>query len=168
MVCEPCSIVGKWNPHVPVASAVSVPRTVVPSISVTAVPGAAVPVSVASLVMLSLALAPVSLASPMVGGTFGKDAVLNRIDVVTTGGGPKYIVRDHERNPGEPETGFVAADDDFAQAIITLARNPARLGRMRTSARAYALNCSWDAVFTRVYRGYQDALPADAFAVPAS
>jgi phosphatidylinositol alpha 1,6-mannosyltransferase len=31
---------------------------------------------------------------------------------------------------------------------------------MRAAARAYALTCSWDAVFTRVYEGYRDALPA--------
>jgi hypothetical protein len=29
---------------------------------------------------------------------------------------------------------------------------------MRIAARAYALTCSWDAVFDRVYAGYQDAL----------
>jgi hypothetical protein len=31
---------------------------------------------------------------------------------------------------------------------------------MRTAAREYALSCSWDAVFTRVYEGYLEALPA--------
>jgi hypothetical protein len=68
MVCEPSPIVGEKNPHVPVASAVAVPRTVVPSISVTSVPGAAVPVRMGLAVMWSLALAPVSSNSRMAGG----------------------------------------------------------------------------------------------------
>jgi len=37
--------------------------------------------------------------------------------IVTTGGGPKYIVRDQQ-------TGFVAPDSGFATAISTLANNP--------------------------------------------
>jgi glycosyltransferase involved in cell wall biosynthesis len=75
--------------------------------------------------------------------------------IVTPDGGPKFIVRDGE-------TGFVVPDDGFAQAIATLAHDPALLNRMRHSARAYALGCSWDAVFSRVYAAYgytrQDAL----------
>jgi len=70
--------------------------------------------------------------------------------VVTTGGGPKYIVRDQQ-------TGFVAPDSGFAAAIATLANDRQRLAQMRTTAREYALTCSWDAVFDRVYEGYNDA-----------
>ncbi|RZU41438.1 glycosyltransferase [Edaphobacter modestus] len=73
--------------------------------------------------------------------------------VVTPGGGPKYIVRDQE-------TGFVTSDEGFVPAIAALAENRTRLAQMRTAARAYALACSWDAVFDRVYEGYRDALPA--------
>ena len=72
--------------------------------------------------------------------------------IVTPHGGPKYIVRQNE-------TGFVAPDDGFAQAIATLAQNRPQLDRMRKDARAYALGCSWDAVFDRVYAAYQTALP---------
>lgn len=76
--------------------------------------------------------------------------------VVTPGGGPKYIVRDQQ-------TGFVTSDSGFASAIATLAEDRARLARMRIASREYALTCSWDAVFDRVYSGYQDALvPATA------
>jgi len=67
--------------------------------------------------------------------------------VVTPDGGPKYIVR-------EGETGFVVPDEGFAAAAARLARDPAMLGRMRPAARAYAMGCSWDAVFGRVYEGY--------------
>jgi glycosyltransferase involved in cell wall biosynthesis len=77
--------------------------------------------------------------------------------VVTPDGGPKYIVRDGV-------TGFVTADDGFAGAIARLVRDRARLQRMRESAREYALGCSWDAVFERVYAGYLTALPAGEFA----
>jgi phosphatidylinositol alpha 1,6-mannosyltransferase len=71
--------------------------------------------------------------------------------VVTPDGGPKYIVRDQE-------TGFVTQDDRFAEAIAELVRDRARLERMRLTAREYALGCSWDAVFERVYAGYETAL----------
>jgi len=71
--------------------------------------------------------------------------------VVTPDGGPKYIVRDQE-------TGFVTGDDNFAGAVAELVRDRARLEQMRLSARKYALGCSWDAVFDRVYAGYQTAL----------
>ncbi|MBS1822582.1 MAG: glycosyltransferase [Acidobacteria bacterium] len=79
--------------------------------------------------------------------------------VVTTGGGPKYIVRDRQ-------TGFVATDADFAAAIATLANDRARLTQMRAAAREYALTCSWDAVFTRVYEGYIESLPTRGFTAP--
>jgi glycosyltransferase involved in cell wall biosynthesis len=71
--------------------------------------------------------------------------------VVTPDGGPKFIVRDGE-------TGFVAPDEGFAQAIAILAGDRKmggeRLGRMRRAGRAHALRCSWDAVFGRVYAAY--------------
>jgi glycosyltransferase involved in cell wall biosynthesis len=77
--------------------------------------------------------------------------------VVTPDGGPKYIVRDGV-------TGFVTTDDGFAGAVAGLVRDRALLRRMRESAREYALGCSWDAVFERVYAGYLTALPAGEFA----
>ena len=70
--------------------------------------------------------------------------------VVTLDGGPKFIVRDGE-------TGFVTDDDHFAGAVAELVRDRARLDAMRVKARAYALGCSWDAVFDRVYAGYEVA-----------
>jgi phosphatidylinositol alpha 1,6-mannosyltransferase len=73
--------------------------------------------------------------------------------VVTPDGGPKYIVR-------EQETGFVVGDDGFAGAVAELAGDRVRLEEMRLRAREYALGCSWDAVFDRVYAGYRTALPA--------
>jgi phosphatidylinositol alpha 1,6-mannosyltransferase len=71
--------------------------------------------------------------------------------IVTPDGGPKYIVRDGE-------TGFIAPDEGFAEAIATLIRNPDRLAAMRTAARTHALTCSWDAVFDRVYAAYTTIL----------
>ncbi|WP_263366638.1 glycosyltransferase [Edaphobacter bradus] len=72
--------------------------------------------------------------------------------IVTLDGGPKYIVRDGV-------TGFVRPDAGFAEAIASLVRDRARLDAMRAGAREYALGCSWDAVFGRVYDGYWTALP---------
>jgi phosphatidylinositol alpha 1,6-mannosyltransferase len=74
--------------------------------------------------------------------------------VVTRDGGPKYIVRDQE-------TGFVTDDDGFAGAVAELVKDRPRLERMRLSAREYALGCSWDAVFDRVYAGYETAMVRD-------
>jgi phosphatidylinositol alpha 1,6-mannosyltransferase len=71
--------------------------------------------------------------------------------VVTPDGGPKYIVQDGE-------TGFVTVDDLFAETVAEMARDRAQLGEMRLKAREYALGCSWDAVFDRVYTGYETAL----------
>ena len=71
--------------------------------------------------------------------------------VVTPDGGPKFIVR-------HGETGFVTEDDHFAGAVAELVRDRARLDEMRLEARAYALGCTWDAVFDRVYSGYETAL----------
>jgi phosphatidylinositol alpha 1,6-mannosyltransferase len=71
--------------------------------------------------------------------------------IVTPGGGPKFIVRNGE-------TGFVTEDDHFAEMIAPLVRNHPRLEQMRSAARQYALGCSWDAVFERVYAGYETAV----------
>ncbi|MDQ2834370.1 MAG: glycosyltransferase [Acidobacteriota bacterium] len=73
--------------------------------------------------------------------------------VVTADGGPKFIVRDGE-------TGFVVGDEGFAGAVAALVRDRGRLEEMRGRAREYALGCSWDAVFERVYAGYEVALAA--------
>ena len=72
--------------------------------------------------------------------------------IVTPNGGPKYIVC-------QGETGFIAEDPDFAAAIATIARDRTLHNTMRANARAYALGCSWDAVFDRVYAAYQTILP---------
>ncbi len=73
-------------------------------------------------------------------------------------GGPKFIVRDGE-------TGFVRPDEDFAKAVSALVNDSGRLDQMRTAARAYALGCSWDSVFDRVYEGYEANVLAASLAV---
>jgi phosphatidylinositol alpha 1,6-mannosyltransferase len=70
--------------------------------------------------------------------------------VVTPDGGPATIVSE--------QTGAVATDDAFASTITALLNDPARLHSMRQSARAYALTCTWDAVFDRVYAAYESIL----------
>ncbi len=86
--------------------------------------------------------------------------------VVTPHGGPRHIVQ-HE------VTGFVAppADDHlvpeaeaFAEAVAALIRDTELRRQMSFAAREYALDCSWDAVFEKVYRGYEalGAIPAPA------
>ena len=77
--------------------------------------------------------------------------------VVTPHGGPCHLVRDGE-------TGHVAEDTGFTEAIVAAMADPARHAAMRIAARTYALGASWDAVFDGVYDGYAlavgSALPA--------
>jgi glycosyltransferase involved in cell wall biosynthesis len=70
--------------------------------------------------------------------------------VVTPEGGPKSIVRDEV-------TGRIVPDPEFATAIAALLADREKLESMRTAARGYAENASWDAVFEGVYRGYKAA-----------
>jgi glycosyltransferase involved in cell wall biosynthesis len=67
--------------------------------------------------------------------------------VVTPDGGPATIVHNGE-------TGRIAADDDFAQAIAAMVSDPVRFAAMKAAARVYALGCSWDAVFDGVVAQY--------------
>lgn len=72
--------------------------------------------------------------------------------VVTASGGPKFIVRDGE-------TGFVATtESDFIAGVAHLLSDPDLRARMCAAARRLALSYSWDAVFERVYAGYQFGL----------
>lgn len=72
--------------------------------------------------------------------------------VVTPDGGPATIVRDGE-------TGFIACEDDFAAAIASLVQSAELRNRMGEAARQHALQCSWDAVFTRVVAEYPVSAP---------
>jgi glycosyltransferase involved in cell wall biosynthesis len=67
--------------------------------------------------------------------------------IVTPNGGPASIVTDNV-------TGRIVPDEDFASAIAALIANPTHLESMRQAARTHALQCSWDAVFTRVVEAY--------------
>jgi phosphatidylinositol alpha 1,6-mannosyltransferase len=95
--------------------------------------------------------------------TFGNvvlEALASGVPAVVTGdGGPKYIVRDGQ-------TGFVMGDEGFSAAIAKLVRDRPLLQSMRSNAREYALGCSWDSVFERVYAGYLIALPSAQFVAP--
>ena len=73
--------------------------------------------------------------------------------IVTPDGGPRYIVQ-------QGATGYIAPDEGFTAAIVSVLAHPAKHAAMRQAARAYALTASWDAVFEGVYAGYQTILPA--------
>jgi glycosyltransferase involved in cell wall biosynthesis len=82
--------------------------------------------------------------------------------VVTTGGGPKFLVR-----PGV--TGFVAADDAaFIQSIRDLMQDHDMLRRMKAAAREHALSISWDRVFERVYEAYDEVLAGASYRQPVA
>ena len=71
--------------------------------------------------------------------------------VVTPDGGPRYIVRDGE-------TGLIATDDEFSDAIARLMLDTELYARMQVAARTYAQSASWDAVFEGVYDEYDAVL----------
>ncbi|MBV8675428.1 MAG: glycosyltransferase [Acidobacteriaceae bacterium] len=71
--------------------------------------------------------------------------------LVTPDGGPPSIVRDGE-------TGFVARDDDFANAAARIMSDPLLHAKMRQAARRDGLSASWDSVFEAVYDGYKTIL----------
>ncbi len=97
--------------------------------------------------------------------------------LVTPDGGPRHIVTEgstgfviptpHDSASSVPASAVHLTQDPaahtseaaaFADRIALLAADPARLTAMRDSARAYALDCSWNAVFDKVYAGYANAL----------
>jgi phosphatidylinositol alpha 1,6-mannosyltransferase len=72
--------------------------------------------------------------------------------IVTPNGGPRTIVK-------HGHTGLIATGDEFASSIASILRDSTRLIAMRAAAREYALSCTWDAVFDRVYAAYESILP---------
>jgi glycosyltransferase involved in cell wall biosynthesis len=71
--------------------------------------------------------------------------------VVTPDGGPGSLVRDGQ-------TGFVARDADFPEALALILRDAALHARMSRESRSFAASASWDAVFEGVYSAYQPLL----------
>jgi phosphatidylinositol alpha 1,6-mannosyltransferase len=71
--------------------------------------------------------------------------------IVTPDGGPRYIVHDGE-------TGVVATDENFADAVAGIMRDPTKHKAMRAKAREQALSASWDSVFEGVYAAYTTVL----------
>jgi glycosyltransferase involved in cell wall biosynthesis len=79
--------------------------------------------------------------------------------IVTPDGGPRHIVRDGV-------TGLIAEDGNFAAAVASVLRDPARHSAMREAARQYALGASWDAVFEGVYEAYRSVAVIEPRAMP--
>ena len=76
--------------------------------------------------------------------------------IVSDAGGPRFIVR-------SGETGFVAHDSgEFVSHILRLAAEPQLLHTMRQSARAYALNLSWERIFDGMCGDYEKELRSSA------
>lgn len=72
--------------------------------------------------------------------------------VVTSKGGPKFIVWDGE-------TGFVANDrDEFVARTIELIDNRGLLASMKENARKFALSRSWNSVFAGVLDAYLECI----------
>jgi glycosyltransferase involved in cell wall biosynthesis len=101
------------------------------------------------------------LAFPSETDTFGLvvlEALASGVPaVVTSRGGPKYIV-DHGR------TGYVASNlDEFVAFTAALLTQPELLTAMRVAARRQAQATSWDRIFEGMYEAYERyLLPAPA------
>lgn len=68
--------------------------------------------------------------------------------VVTTGGGPKYLIKDGE-------TGVVAqSEEHFIETVAALMDDRERHQAMRQAAREHAVANSWDRVFERLFEQY--------------
>ncbi len=79
--------------------------------------------------------------------------------IVTSGGGPKFIVR-------HKETGYVSqSGEEFIQFILKLKSDPALLGQMSAAARTWACSASWDSVFDHIYSRYEDLLRPEVLPV---
>ena len=72
--------------------------------------------------------------------------------IVSTEGGPKYIVRTGVDGYAEPNI------ETCAQSVLALHNNPELRHQMSANARQRALTFSWAAVFSGVYARYEDAL----------
>jgi glycosyltransferase involved in cell wall biosynthesis len=82
--------------------------------------------------------------------------------VVTDAGGPKFIIL-------EGQDGFVTQNDsEFVDRISSLLSHPAPLAAMRATARAHALEASWDAVFEHVYQCYNQMIEQSQTLVPCT
>jgi phosphatidylinositol alpha 1,6-mannosyltransferase len=70
--------------------------------------------------------------------------------IVTSSGGPKFLVR-------HGETGYVAEEPDFVHYVRFLMDDPVMLARLKRAARAEMVSRSWDRVFEKVYQTYGTA-----------
>jgi phosphatidylinositol alpha 1,6-mannosyltransferase len=78
--------------------------------------------------------------------------------IVTTGGGPKYLIQDGS-------TGAMARDEQhFIDTVAALMRDPVRHAAMRRAAREHAVANSWDRVFERLYEQYAKLLRGELLA----
>lgn len=75
--------------------------------------------------------------------------------IVTPDGGPSSIIR-------HGETGLIADDQNFSEAVGTLLINTCHLSRMRKEARAQALKSTWDSVFEKIYCTYSGIVENDS------
>ena len=84
--------------------------------------------------------------------------------IVTPHGGPRHIIEQGRTGFVAPPPGASIADEAeaFAAAIVNLAHDLDLRLSMGSAARSHALSCSWDAVFDKVYRGYEEILPSPA------
>jgi glycosyltransferase involved in cell wall biosynthesis len=79
--------------------------------------------------------------------------------VVSSFGGPKFIIQTNGQTSGSGVSGRVAdGPRDFLAATLSLMSQPERLNRMRDAARVRAREFSWDNVFEQVYQTYEDCL----------
>ncbi len=73
-------------------------------------------------------------------------------NVVTSSGGPKYLVQDGV-------TGYVARDErSFLDGVVRLALDPENRERMGVRAREFALCRYWNRIFDQVYDAYEYCL----------
>jgi glycosyltransferase involved in cell wall biosynthesis len=80
--------------------------------------------------------------------------------LVSSLGGPKYIIQSDQTGAGAGDASGIVADGPrgFLEATLGLMSQPERLNRMRQAAPARAREFSWEGVFEQVYQTYEDCL----------
>lgn len=74
--------------------------------------------------------------------------------IVMSKGGQKFLI-EHDKN------GFVVDEGQFVDSIVHIVRNSDRLCEMKRAARKFAEENSWDAIFSKTFAYYEQAMKFD-------
>lgn len=74
--------------------------------------------------------------------------------IVMSKGGQKYLIENGIN-------GFIADEKNFIKTVVQILKNPNQLAETRKAARSFALLNSWEAIFEKTYKFYEQAMKFD-------